>query len=122
MTLARSAIALLLVVAALVSVGISFVSLAHTDGHTSGCELSVGGASFCLMSFHDLSALAKELAHGQPLLAFLVLLAIVPVIAQNLLLFKPKRQRFRPKKPPRAGPVSLYTLLFAQGILNPKAP
>jgi len=113
----------LLLLGALLYIGtFSFAfPLVHGD-HGSGCEVSVAGMSLCTMSYSDMDLLIGSFSQAQPTLDSITLLLVVPVLVSGLLLLHPPRKRHRAFPSAQPVPVPLYTLLFSQGILNPKAP
>lgn len=97
------------------------MAVAHAE-HRVGCEFSLGQTSICLMSTADTSALFTKISQAQPVDFSALLLLTTALTAAILFLFAPKQRR---KIVPRVSsdpPVPLYTQLYSQGILNPKAP
>lgn len=113
----------MVLVSATFSAGLIAATLSHAaSSHAAGCEVSVIGSTFCLMSPSDTAALAGTFSQAQPSLYFLTALAAPLLLSGGLALLRPRRLHLRETRRAYAEPIAPYTLLFARGILNPKAP
>lgn len=105
------------------STGFISAALFHTEtGHASGCELSVIGSTFCLMSPSDMASLAGTFTQAQPIPYLFSALAAPLLLLSGLWLLPPRRLHLREIRHAYVEPIAPYTILFARGILNPKAP
>lgn len=91
-------------------------------GHQAGCEFSLGETSICLMSATGMSTLSAKLSQAQTTDMSSLLILAVPLAVAVFLLFAPRRRKQAHLSSPQDPPFSLYTYLYSQGILNPKAP
>lgn len=113
----------IVLLSAVFSAGFISVSLSHAaSSHAAGCEVSVIGSTFCLMSPSDTASLAGTFSQAQPTLYLLAALAAPLLLSNGLALLRPRRLHLRETRHAYVEPIAPYTLLYARGILNPKAP
>ncbi len=99
----------------------ALMALPHSE-HQAGCEVSFGETSVCLMSTTGIGTLSAKLSQAQPTGLDVLLLLAVPLATAFFFSYTPKRKRRTFSSTVLDLPIPLYTYLYSQGILNPKAP